>query len=336
MKKQTQSQFMHLELYSRSGNTTQGKTSSGGVINEAVRSDGFTDHIVADGFTPEAPTYLFTQDGKTLQEHYDEMISQVATEKDGLGRKITTNKNILLAGVVSFPKPVKADNWTSDDRQNYVLFKELTIDFLKQKWGDNLMCVLEHTDEEYPHLHFYVANKVRIASTPELHPGQAENIRLEQEAKAEGRSVVKKEQVIAYKESMRKFQDEFFSAVGIHCGFDRLGPKVQRMNRGEWKERKRVTKLLAKAFKKVKEQAVEMGDKSKALNQSMLELEQQIASVLDMQLKLENEHKQIETEVDNLALAKFVRENYKDVIVKYNIDKMRNIQSKSNNKRNII
>ena len=68
-KKQTTSQFMHLELYSRAGALLQSgagrKTSSGSVICEATRIEGFTDHIIADGFSPEPPTYLYSQDNKT-------------------------------------------------------------------------------------------------------------------------------------------------------------------------------------------------------------------------------------------------------------------------------
>jgi hypothetical protein len=326
-KKQTKSQFTHLELYSRIGAIQQSggrKTSIDGVSKEALRYDGFTDHIIADGYEPVPPTILYSQDNKTLEEHCDDILTQVATEKDNLGRRIKTDKNILLAGVISYPKPRLADNWTEDDRQNFELFKETSIEFIKKKWGDNLLCILEHTDEQYPHFHFYVTNKNRVASTPELHPGFAENIRLEQKAKAEGKPVVKKEQVAAYKEAMRVFQDEFFNEVGIYCGFDRLGPSRQRMNRTEWKERKRATKLLAKAFQKVKQGATDINDKSKALNQSMLELEQQIANVIDMQNKVEQEHKELETGLANLELAKFVRENYKEIVAQFNIQKMRN------------
>ncbi len=329
------SQFMHLELYSRQGNSSAGKTSTGGVVNEAVRVPGFTDHIIADGYEPEPPTYLYSVDGKKLDQHYDDILNQVAAEKDSLGRKIKSDKNILLTGVVSYPKPRLADNWTDDDRQNYELFKEQSVDFMKEQWGNNLLCVLEHTDEQYLHLHFYIANKNRIASTPELHPGHAENIRLENMAKVEGKPVNKKEQVNAYKDAMRKFQDSYYEKVGVHCGFDRLGPKAQRMNRNEWRARKKATKLLAKAFKKVKGEAFDLNSKSTALAQSMLELEQQISEVMNYEVKLQNEHKQIEDGLKDLELAKFVRENYKDIVAKFNIEKIREESKKWNNKTNM-
>ena len=319
---------MHLELYSRAGALLQNgkgrKTSIAGVINEAVRVEGFTEHIIADGYIPAAPTYLYSQNDKSLEEHHAEFIEQVETEKDSLGRKIKSDKNILLAGVVSYPKPRMANNWDADDQQNYIMFKSQSIEFMKKQWGDNLLCVLEHTDEEYPHLHFYVVNKSKVANTPEMHPGFAENIRLENEAKAVNKPVNKKEQVSAFKEAMRKFQDNFYQTVSVYCGLDRLGPKVQRLNRVEWKERKRVTKLLAKAFKKVKDQAMDMNDKSTTLNQSMLELEQQIASVLDMQSQVENDHKALEKGVEDLELAAFVKANYPQIATSFKMQKIRN------------
>lgn len=320
-KKQTTSQFMHLELYSRAGNITTKKTSSGGVIKEATRVDGFTDHIIADGFTPAAPTYLFSQDDKTLDQHYDEILAQVETEKDGIGRRIKTDKNILLAGVLSYPKPRLADNWTADDKQNYETFKEQTLDFLREEWGDNLLCVIEHTDEQYPHLHFYIANKQRIASTPEMHPGELARIKLEKQAKAEGVEVVKKEQAAAYRTAMRQFQDRFYNKVSVFCGLDRLGPKVQRLNREEWKQRKYAVKKLSQAFNKVKNNLIES-------NKDMEELERQIANVIGMQETLNAEHKAIADNLGDIDLAKFVRENYKDIVLKYQIDKRNKAEAK--------
>ena len=135
--------------------------------------------------------------------------------------------------------------------------------------------------------------------------------------------VVKKEQVAAYKEAMRNFQDDFYNTVSIYCGLDRLGPKVQRLNRIEWKERKKATKLLAKAFKKVKEQANDINTQSNTLNQSMLELEHQIANLIDMQTQVEQDQKAIATGVADLELAQFVKDNYPQIATTFNIQKIR-------------
>lgn len=337
-KKEQKSQFMHLELYSRAGvsyttkNSKIAKTSSGAVINEALRVEGFTEHIIADGFTPTPPAYLYKKDNKPLDQHYKEALEQVATEKDALGRKIKTDKNILLAGVASYPKP-RVANWSTDDEQLYIVFKEQTIGFLKKQWGENLICVLEHNDEQYPHLHFYVINEDRVASTPELHPGYAENLRIEKEAKLANTPVNKKEQSAAYKEKMRKFQDEFYEAVGIHCGLDRLGPKVQRLSRTQWRERKRATKLLAKAIDKVKKlqeknsQHYKMNEE--AQNQAMLELEVQLANVVNMNSQLEEEHRILEEGLNDIELAKYVKQNHPQVMLQWKMQNMRKKEAKT-------
>ena len=78
-----------------------------------------------------------------------------------------------------------------------------------------------------------------------------------------------------------------------------------------------------------------MNSKSTALAQSMLELEQQISEVMNYEVKLQNEHKQIEDGLKDLELAKFVRENYKDIVAKFNIEKIREESKKWNNKTNM-
>ena len=67
---------------------------------------------------------------------------------------------------------------------------------LKTKYGDNLKSVVEHTDEAYPHLHFYVVPKLgdRFDS---VHDGY----RAANEAKAQG--LKKGAQNGAYKSAMK-------------------------------------------------------------------------------------------------------------------------------------
>ena len=141
------------------------------------------------------------------------IFEKVETERDSLGRRIKSDKNIFLCGVASYPKPVNANNWTADDRQNYELWKAQTLEFLKSEYEDNLLCVLEHTDEKYPHFHFYAANKARVADTPKLHPGHAENIRFEEEAKKSGGKPDKRAMTTAYRKAMSEFQDKYYNEV---------------------------------------------------------------------------------------------------------------------------
>jgi hypothetical protein len=49
----------------------------------------------------------------------------------------------------------------------------------------------------------------------------------------------------AYREAMRKWQDEFSNAVALDFGLARLGPGRRRLTRGEWKAEKVQAKALA-------------------------------------------------------------------------------------------
>lgn len=305
------SQFMHMELYSRTGFKSDGKqvrTSSGAVIAEATRVDGFTSHIGK----PKPPAYLYST-GKSLEVEYEDALKQLEGERDSLGRKIKSDQNILLAGVVSYPKPIKAD-WTEDDKDNYELFKTASIEFLQNEYGGNLVAVLEHTDEEYPHLHFYAVNRDKIADAWKLHPGE----RARKEAEG-GRS----EKTKAYRQVMSSLQDRFWQAVGVYCGLDRLGPKAQRMSRAEWKERKRATKMLATAVKKLKEEVKANSKNSQRLEEAMTELELRLADVAKSEAQVEFERKQVQLAKEQLELLEWVKKNKPEIVSEFRIQKIK-------------
>lgn len=325
----TVSQFMHLELYSRTGikiknNIT--KTSADAVVKEALRVEGFVSHIRSDGYIPKPPTYLYQADAMTLDRHYEIMLQKVETEKDALNRKIKSDKNILLAGVVSYPKPwidgQNAKNWTDDDYQNYQLFISETVDFLKKQFGENLLNILEHKDEKYPHLHFYIADRKRVSSTPELHPGQAENIRLERAAKEKNIKCDKKAATKAYRDAMRMFQDSYYEQVGKLCGLDRLGPKAQRLTYSEWKIRKINNKNIAKAAKKLKDELLKQENDKKVLNQKMIELEQAIAENNKASADNEELAQYIDKNMYKIELADWIIKNEPKAHINYKNSKM--------------
>ena len=85
--------------------------------------------------------------------------------KDPVGRKMRADAALLLAGVASFPRE-SANN----DPELYKKWEELTVDYLKNKYGANLRAVLMHDDEEHPHLHFYVYSDIEV-NAKMLHDG---------------------------------------------------------------------------------------------------------------------------------------------------------------------
>lgn len=226
-------QFIHLDAYAReTSKQNKTKTNIRGVIGEALREAGYTSHIKE----PNAPTCIYGSlaDLKSAEE---EIYSKANSEKDPLGRKLRADANLLVAGVASYPKPHVAQK-TADDKQSYILWRELTLDFLKAEFGNSLRAVLEHTDEEYPHLHFYIADRNQVRDTMKLHPG----FKAKMECQDQKSKIAKDE---AYREAMQSWQNKFFEAVGSDIGLTRLGPKVQRLNRQEWKARKQDAMALA-------------------------------------------------------------------------------------------
>jgi hypothetical protein len=62
-----------------------------------------------------------------------------------------------------------------------------------------------------------------------------------------------REQKKAYKEAMRIFQDSYHEQVAAQFGLTRIGPRRQRLTRGEWRERERQAEILAREHARLDE-----------------------------------------------------------------------------------
>ena len=206
-------QFIHVESYSRS---TPKKGKAGGhsvssVVNEAIREKNSIPHVD----NPKPPVYIY---GKPLEVLEETCNAWAASMTDAKGRKLRKDALCLVAGVVSMPAETTPEAWEK--------FKLDAVEYLKAKYGDRLETVVEHTDEDHPHLHFYVVPR----------PGERfESIHQGKAAAAEKRGEVKGIQNQAYKAAMRAYQDEFFERVGIPHGLSRIGPGRRRLTREAWK-----------------------------------------------------------------------------------------------------
>ena len=169
---------------------------------------------------------------------------------DAKGRKLRKDAHCLLAGVISLPR---------SEEENWEQFKAKAMEWLKEKYGDNLRCVVAHEkDESHPHLHFYVVAKVG-QSFDEIHEGK----RAQKELKKKNPQATKQEQNIAFAEAMRATQDDFSNRVGQRFGLARLGPGRRRLTRAAWQAEQKQAEALQKtlsrkkAYKKMfKEQAL--------------------------------------------------------------------------------
>ncbi len=250
-------QFGHVEGYARQGGfnaKTKSSVMSGwDIIDEAERKEGATPHIE----TPQPPILHFGVKPSLAMKEAAEWADQT---KDPTGRKYRVDGLCLAAGVISFP--ADAEGWPE--------YRDEAIEWLKTKYGDNLKSVVEHTDEAYPHLHFYVVPKLgdRFDS---VHDGY----RAANEAKAQ--KLKKGAQNGAYKSAMKAWQDELHAACGVKFGLSRIGPRKQRLTRAQWKERKAVGSQVAALLQKATEQKAEAELQAAAVLQSA---ERQAAALL--------------------------------------------------------
>ena len=218
-------QFLHLEAYARTGSKQHGpprKWSAREIAAEAMREPDACPHVEQ----PKPPKLLHgctpAQAAKLAEDW-----ANAAT--DAKGRKLRRDGLALAAGVVSLP---------AEQRQDWPRFREATVAWLRQQYGERLRSVVEHTDEKHPHLHFY-AVPLPGERFEVLHPGR-------QAAAEKARQGAKKgAQNAAYKQAMVGWQDDFQRAVAAHFALTRRGPGKRRLTRGAWKAEQEQARSLA-------------------------------------------------------------------------------------------
>lgn len=241
-------QFIHIEDYSRTiakkkkndGKEKYNKETKGrsvrDIIAEAKREIGNCPHVE----NPKDPILLFGVDLDEVEKlAYEYHENTKLTDKNGKEKKLRSDANILLAGVVSLNRE-NEDIWDE--------YKKDAIAFLSNKYGKKLVSVIEHTDEENPHFHFYVIQDVGKRFDL-IHDGK--------KALFENRDKKKHDQNIAYLNAMREMQERFWKVVSANYGLSKDGPKRQRLSRKDYFKQKREIKLI----KQAKEQAKTEGYK---------------------------------------------------------------------------
>lgn len=240
-------QFIHLEAYSLQANQQGGKNAKFNkevkartvreVLGEALRKEGFCNHVQE----PEAPGVLYGDLNAIEALCVDYHKNHKNTDKNGKEKALRSDANVLIAGVVSL----------EGIEENYKDWDQYKIDvlvFLKEKYGENLAAVVEHTDEENPHLHFYIVPKIG-QRLDDLHDGKKAVLELKKkEPKA-----LKGKQNKAYIEGMRNFQDDFYNKVSKNFGLTKIGPARSRVSRKIYFEQKKAAEEYKKTLKQIEE-----------------------------------------------------------------------------------
>ena len=250
-------QFIHIEDYGKTvskkkkndGKNEKYKKESKGrsvreIIAEAKRENGNCPHVE----NPEDPKLLYGVDLDQVEKlAYEYHENTKIQDKNGKEKKLRSDANILLAGVISLSR---------DNIEIWEEYKNDSIQYLKNKYGKNLISVIEHTDEANPHIHFYcIQNTGRKFDL--IHDGK--------KALFENKDKIKHEQNVAYIEAMRNLQEDFWKVVSKNFGLTKDGPKRARLSRSDYFKQSREVKLLDQ----VKVNAINTGKKlgyKKAIN----------------------------------------------------------------------
>jgi hypothetical protein len=229
--------------------------------------------------TPKKPILLF---GEKLNNMAQDLYILAEQCNDKLGRKIRKDRQLLLAGISSYPKTIEETDYNSKHFQHWL---KLSIAFLKEEYGDCLRSIVLHAeDESHPHIHFYAIpkpNENNELNIRDIHVGMKARDTIKDKGLGSGKKRRK-----LYKDAMRAFQDRYYEKVGISSGLSRLGPKRQRMSRREWRdEQNRCDKL-----KYYEQQKVKIEELSETLDQSNKQKEQLIVKLYDEKKSIEKEN----------------------------------------------
>lgn len=235
-------QFLHIECYGKEESTkqrTQTKKNADGTFTSKEvekKKDGSVSSIISEAKrdlescphikNPQPPIVLMGD----LDQVEAEALAWADQAKDAQGRKLRKDAHCLLAGVISLPR---------SNEEDWPKFKAEALEWLKKKYGENLRCVIEHTDESHPHIHFYAVAK-NGQSFDDLHEGK----RAQKELKKQNPEASKKEQNIAFAEAMRATQDDFSKSVAQRFGLARLGPGRRRLTRSQWQKEQKQAEAL--------------------------------------------------------------------------------------------
>jgi hypothetical protein len=245
-------QFLHGETYARTGahckNSSARRSGIDDIRAELMREPQACSHVAS----PLPPTIVFGG-------HPDDVIAAIkakaAQAVDKAGHRLRCDAPILFAGVVSWPVPQAVIERDPAEAARYRAWRNDTVAWLHARWGDALGTVVQHTDEKYPHLHFWVVpdftagHRLQISS---VHPGYGAA-----SAAAEA-GETRKQQQNAYKQAMKAWQDDYHQEVGVKHGLTRVGPRRQRLTRAEWIEQQRQAAALAESHANVRQYASEL------------------------------------------------------------------------------
>jgi hypothetical protein len=230
------------------------------LLMEALRKDGHIPHVKA----PRPPGILYACSDEVRDDPLKvaELADKWAESRKAVtGRAHQKNSPVVAGVVISLPKEM-LDDWPP--------FRDASLKWLKEKYGERLKLVIEHLDEENPHFHAYLIPLHGVGkdgapfSEPfgAVHEGYAESRStrrgaIEKLGTSKGAKTGK-----AFVDAMVEYQNKFQHDVARHFNLARLGSKKKKLNhieavrerdtRKAEADRLEAEKLKEKAFEEVR------------------------------------------------------------------------------------
>ncbi|KFC61900.1 hypothetical protein [Massilia sp. LC238] len=229
------------------------------LLSEAMRLDGHIPHVKKT--LPPGILYACSDEVRQNPLKVAELAEEWAdSRKTVTGRAHQRNSPVMAGVVISLPKEMIED-WPA--------FRDASVKWMKEKYGERLRLIIEHLDEENPHIHAYLVashgfKDGRPFSEPfgAVHEGYAESRAarrgsIEKSGTSKGAKTGK-----AFVDAMKEYQDKFQHDVARHFNLARLGPQMKKLSHAEAvrqrdirnaeAERIEAEKLKEKAFEEVR------------------------------------------------------------------------------------
>ncbi|TOL61131.1 hypothetical protein CGH94_25565, partial [Vibrio parahaemolyticus] len=236
-------QFLHFETYARKASKT--KKAFKTIVKEFMREHGNCPHVEK----PQTPKILYGVDAYEANE----IICNIAiSSKDKKGRKLRTDAQVCVSGVMSFPRELR-----NEDEAFYQSWLKDNIKYLQKKYDNNLLSVIEHDDEDHPHIHYVVTNR-NVKNN-----GDFNIVNIHKPIYARESKKGRKAKYDAYKQACRLEQDEYYDAVSVKYGLLRIGPGRQRLSRAAYKAAKHNAIMLAKSMRENEQKQNELNQQVK-------------------------------------------------------------------------
>ncbi len=156
--------------------------------------------------------------------------------------------------------------------------------FLECRRCADAALLIEHVDEDHPHLHAYILPLDDPAcSARNLNPAWVAKAEAEAAARSAGeddKAAVKLGN-IAYRTRARALQDQYHRDVGLASGLTRTGPKRQRLSRAQWRAMKEEALRAAQTLQHMEKMAGDLADREDGLTASAEKLARDLAAKLD-------------------------------------------------------